>query len=764
MTETATCPNCGLILAANAPRGLCPGCLFKRALESQGAAGGDSSPLRDAPPTPEELAPYFPDLDILRFVGRGGMGMVYQARQKPLDRMVALKILLPKIAGDRAFAERFTREARTMALLGHPHIVTVYDFGTTTMTGSDGQDSPLYYFLMEFVDGLTLRQLIDSQQLAPPQAFAIVPQICEALQYAHDKGVVHRDIKPENILMDRQGIVKIADFGLAKLMGLQGQDLTLSATGQVLGTLHYMAPEQLERPLEVDHRADIYSLGVVFYQMLTGELPLGRFAPPSQKAVVDARLDEVVLRALEKEPGRRYQNASALQTQVETIAMSPSGRALDDTVLTPPSRFRRMMTVKSRVKWIVAVAILACVAVGLFGLRNVSTGSSKVALTDSPQDLRWASKAQVIQAGIEKPISPWAWQELERRTVTPDEANTILDGLTEWLRREYPSGMPDPISWLDQFLKALDKRGLISDQRKLSFLEALEGNLRGDRSCRLREGTRELTLSVELRRVWESHLLGFQMLNQIQSISVDNQRVTVKGYHRSVWDAQHFWQPIELPSLQPGKHTIRLEVLSAFAREKDLVGLANDASSSDWPPTQKRWIRAIDVDLMVYAAGVPIVRLTDDPALEPTSHGLKVESILVRRIAGKSQGVMSFALDTQSLPVPISFDVMMRVGDQSIPCGRFYAVKSLTGSASVSSGGSGRTIYMSGETLKMELPEIAPDIKSADIVLTPNPEWIELRSDVDTIWGKEIIIRNAPIRRLDTMGSNDNEINSSPEN
>ena len=189
---------------------------------------------------------------------------------------------------------------------------------------------------MEFVDGLTLRQLLDAGKLAPQEALAIVPQICEALQYAHDKGVVHRDIKPENILMDRSGQVKIADFGLAKLVGREAKDFTLTGAGQVMGTPHYMAPEQIEHPQEVDHRADIYSLGVVFYQMLTGELPIGRFAPPSKKVQIDVRLDEVVLRALEKEPELRYQQASEIKTDVETIAQPKPGGITCKTRLARP--------------------------------------------------------------------------------------------------------------------------------------------------------------------------------------------------------------------------------------------------------------------------------------------------------------------------------------------------------------------------------------------------------------------------------------------
>jgi serine/threonine protein kinase len=339
MNAENLCPQCGAELAANAPRGLCPACLLKGALDSESSAtiateaGGRADFV---PPTPAELARSFPDLEILELIGRGGMGIVYKARQKHLDRLVALKILLPKIARDPAFAERFAREARALAILNHPHIVTVYDFGRKAALSTGDNDAgqqpvheqgEIYYFLMEFVDGLTLRQLLDAGKLAPQEALAIVPQICEALQYAHDKGVVHRDIKPENILLDRNARVKIADFGLAKLVGEQAQDPRITGTDQVMGTPHYMAPEQIEHPQEVDHRADIYSLGVVFYQMLTGELPIGRFAPPSRKVQVDVRLDEVVLRALEKEPALRFQQASHVKSELETIASTAKPNA-----------------------------------------------------------------------------------------------------------------------------------------------------------------------------------------------------------------------------------------------------------------------------------------------------------------------------------------------------------------------------------------------------------------------------------------------------
>jgi serine/threonine protein kinase len=283
------------------------------------------------PPAPHELAAYFPHLTILELVGQGGMGAVYKARQTKLDRLVAVKLLPPEVARDSAFAERFMREARSMARLNHPHIVTVFDFG---------EAGGLFYFTMEFVDGKNLRQQLHSGEVTAQAALRIVSQVCDALGYAHDEGIVHRDVKPENILLDRKGRVKIADFGLAKLVGRSPAHLTLTGAREVMGTLHYMAPEQTEGSHQVDHRADLYSLGVVFYEMLTGELPLGRFAPPSHKAAVDARLDAVVLRALAREPEQRYQDAGEIKEEVDQIATgSPPARPAGTLANWPSVRF-----------------------------------------------------------------------------------------------------------------------------------------------------------------------------------------------------------------------------------------------------------------------------------------------------------------------------------------------------------------------------------------------------------------------------------------
>ncbi|MFC7335623.1 protein kinase [Haloferula chungangensis] len=294
-----TCPDCGAAFSADSPQQLCPTCLLKQAFASRTV----DQPLSELspPPSPEEIADSFPQFEVTECLGRGGMGVVYKARQKSLNRWVAIKVLAPEKIDDEKFAERFAREARTLAQLNHPNIVTVHDYGET-----DG----LYYIVMEFVDGVNLRDLLRDGKIESTQALTIVPPICEALQYAHDKGIVHRDIKPENLLIDREGRVKIADFGIASLVG---------TTGESSGTPPYMAPEQGAHS-HVDHRADIYALGAVLYEMLTGDRPSSPLDLPSQKVQLDIRIDDIVLRALSKEPKRRYRTANEFRSVVETFS------------------------------------------------------------------------------------------------------------------------------------------------------------------------------------------------------------------------------------------------------------------------------------------------------------------------------------------------------------------------------------------------------------------------------------------------------------
>ena len=304
MTEKNSCKSCGWTLPDDAPGGLCPVCVLRAAAEPPPAIAG---------PSLEEIRRAFPQLEILECIGRGGMGIVYKAWQPHLGRHVALKLLDSDLHANPDFAERFAREARFLGKLAHPNIVAIHDFGET---------AGFFWLMMEYVDGVNLRQAMQAGRFSPAQALAIIPEICTALQFAHNHGVLHRDIKPENILLDAKGHVKIADFGIARLLDT-GHDFALTHTGSALGSAAYIAPEQIESPHDVDHRADIYSLGVVFYEMLTGELPLGRFPAPSEKSASDPRLDEVVFRALAKEREKRYQSADGLRTGVEKSESAP---------------------------------------------------------------------------------------------------------------------------------------------------------------------------------------------------------------------------------------------------------------------------------------------------------------------------------------------------------------------------------------------------------------------------------------------------------
>lgn len=315
MNDATPCPKCGSMLPADAPQGLCPRCLAALNFATETMPPEAAAMPHDAPLTPEELAPHFPQLEILECLGRGGMGVVYKARQKSLNRLVALKLLAPERAGDAKFAIRFAREAQALATLSHPHIVTIHDFG---------QAGGFYFLLMEFIDGVNLRQAMKAGRFTPDQALAIVPPVCEALQYAHEHGIVHRDIKPENLLLDKAGRVTIADFGIAKIIDLDeaAEAPPEDSRTTMAGTPAYAAPEQ--QGGQADHRADIYSLGVVLYELLTGELPGKNLSPPSQRVQIDVRLDEIVLRALESQPELRYATAAEFRTRLETFTTGRS--------------------------------------------------------------------------------------------------------------------------------------------------------------------------------------------------------------------------------------------------------------------------------------------------------------------------------------------------------------------------------------------------------------------------------------------------------
>jgi serine/threonine-protein kinase len=256
-------------------------------------------------------APKVPGYELVELLGKGGMGEVWRARQLSLGRMVALKLLPSRFSSDRDFVARFDKESTALAALSHPGVVQIID---------RGQAGTHYYFVMELVSGINLRELMNAGRPPVRDALRIGAQIARAIDYAHEQKIVHRDLKPENILVDPRGHVKIADFGLAGMKGNE-RDIALTATAVAMGTVNYMAPEQRRDAKHVDHRADLYSLGVLLYELLTGELPIGRFKHPSQHVPgLDPRLDEAVGQLLESDPQARPARALDVAHVLEDAA------------------------------------------------------------------------------------------------------------------------------------------------------------------------------------------------------------------------------------------------------------------------------------------------------------------------------------------------------------------------------------------------------------------------------------------------------------
>ncbi|HEX5137999.1 MAG TPA: serine/threonine-protein kinase [Planctomycetota bacterium] len=302
-------------------------------------------------------------------IGRGGMGTVYMARQLSLGRPVAIKVLPKDLAREEQFLERFHREADALSRLSHPGIVAVFDRGEI-----DGQP----YLVMEYVEGTSLREAMRGGPLPLAETLRVTAAVLAALDHAHEKGIVHRDVKPENILLSGDGAVKVADFGLSRLLG--PDDATrLTRTQLVLGTYEYMAPEQREHAREADPRSDLYAVGVVLYEMLAGELPIGRFAMPSRRRPedCDARVDALVEKSLEKNPADRFTSAREMGDAVEAIRKSPQPRPAPASPHAPPGyrpvRFEHHLDNVATIDHVLGTVAYVLGFVALFGGMAVGT-------------------------------------------------------------------------------------------------------------------------------------------------------------------------------------------------------------------------------------------------------------------------------------------------------------------------------------------------------------------------------------------------------
>jgi serine/threonine protein kinase len=313
-TSQIVCPHCRrtMPMDAVAPDGQCLKCALCGATVTlfQFETPSGITPQRG---TAAAITLQLPGYSILRQIGQGGMGIVLEARQQSLDRRVAIKVLMPELARDSVFASRFDREAAALARLTHPNIVTIYE---------RGRSGDYLFFIMEYVDGRDGEAPEDLRQFnrgMPPDSRTIrrvILEVAGALAFAHEQGIIHRDVKPSNILIDRHGRAKITDFGIAAVVN-DPERLQLTGGNGPMGTPIYMAPEQRRNAAMVDARADIYSLGVVLYELLTGELPTGAYVPPSQAfSGREPAWDSLTERALQPNRELRF---SCMREFIETI-------------------------------------------------------------------------------------------------------------------------------------------------------------------------------------------------------------------------------------------------------------------------------------------------------------------------------------------------------------------------------------------------------------------------------------------------------------
>ncbi len=272
-----------------------------------------------APDVPKQIGPY----EILGPLGKGGMGTVYKAMQPSLNRIVAIKVLPVDFKNDPERVERFHREAQTVAMLSHPNIVQIID---------KGEDNGVLYFAMEYVEGTSLDVVLRQRRLSLQEVLGVIKQVSRGLGAAHRAGVVHRDLNPRNILVSPTlSVVKLADFGISRVEAVARNIGTLTTREMTLGSLHYLAPEQAVDASSVDHRADIYSLGVVLYEMLTGRMPLGKFSLPSElNKDLPSEIDPIVLKCLATEPNDRFPTVGALLEDIDKLEQLLRFQLLDE--------------------------------------------------------------------------------------------------------------------------------------------------------------------------------------------------------------------------------------------------------------------------------------------------------------------------------------------------------------------------------------------------------------------------------------------------
>lgn len=459
-------------------------------------------------PSPEHLAELLPQYDIQAFIAQGGMGAVYRGRQSSLDRDVAVKVLPKELGADPEFRESFRTEAKAMARLNHPNLIGVYDFG-------DADGMP--YIVMEYVEGCSLHESAWNQVVDPAQAVSIVKAICEGLAHAHEHGIIHRDIKPANILLNLRAQPKIGDFGLAN--PTDSEEL-----GLVMGTPGYTAPEVFQDAAQAGPLADLYSVGVILHQLLTGIDPAGSEGPPAQ-ATGNLRLDACWRKATHVNPSQRYASVAAMGEELEKWSTSKPGTLVAGgavpSSLAPARPAPQLVSQSSGggggmfVK-VAIIAILGVVVVFTYQLLQEYKADIKEKIADSQgRDLTGSTqviglpetKTDLIEDLVEEPVEEPEPEPVEiamaEEPVEEPEPESVEIAMAEEPEPEpaqLPPGDPEllekAIGLIDGARKEREKllgnnaravlfklrvRAREVEQNEVDLIEALENDVMGDR-------------------------------------------------------------------------------------------------------------------------------------------------------------------------------------------------------------------------------------------------------------------------------------------
>jgi formylglycine-generating enzyme required for sulfatase activity len=582
------------------------------------------------PPTAEELGKLLPEYDIVKMLGRGGMGAVYMGRQISLDRPVAIKILSNTLdAADASFAERFKNEARAMGKLNHPGIVTVYAFGETA--------GGLLYIVMEYVEGTDVARMIaKSGRLHTDHAMAITAHVCDALAYAHERGIIHLDIKPANIMVGYDGNVKVADFGLAKVHGKSGETLGLTQSGMAMGTLHYMAPEALMLGSAVDHRADIYAVGVMLYQMLTGKVPHGMFELPSlQVPGLDPRYDEIIAKAMREDRERRFQQITELRRDLDGILTQPVVKVEADASHAPaalPTQARpprpagqpyrppqRQMAApppkqssSGMFMWVTLAAVL--VAGGAWWLKRTPTAEPQpVVAQDTPAHAKPA--ATVPQATTPVATTPTPAASLppelaalntqfidlqQERVIAPFEAelaklnSNYLGGIARKITEEQAAGHAADVLALETEQKRITTNQPVPETDAAATpasLKALRSIYRDALAKIIASRTvnlQALTGPLDKRLVqMAADFTQSKRLTDAQTVRSYREALALKDGHTNTLGMK--FVPVPGTSVLFGIHEVRYQDYAAYASESPSIdGSWKDQSAENFTPTDKK--------------------------------------------------------------------------------------------------------------------------------------------------------------------------------